>query len=137
MTFAEIGFRLGMHLGIAVDLACRCLQHSGALPTRELQHVDGAKHAGLHRADRIFLVMTGRRRAGEAVDPVDIALDLDGIAYVMFDEAKIRMIEQRPDIADRSREQIVEADYRVAALQKRVAEVGSDEAGAAGDQHSR
>src|SRR4051794_41877729 len=53
----------------------------------------------------------------------------------MFDEAKVRMIEQRPDVVDPSRKQVVEADHGVAALQKRVAEVGSDEARASGHQN--
>ena len=45
----------------------------------------------------------------------------------MMMERKVRMIEQRPDIAHRPREQVVDADDDVTALDQVIAKMRADE----------
>ncbi len=46
---------------------------------------------------------------------------LQRLAHIVLDEAEMRMVEQRPDVAHRAGMQIVQANDGIAALQQRVA----------------
>ncbi len=130
----DIGFGLWMNFRIAINLAGGSLQNPGRFPSGELEHVHGADDAGFHRPDRIALVVAWRSRARQIVDAVDIAIDVDRLAHVMFDESEIWVIEQRPHITHRSGEQIIDADNPVAPLKQRIAKMRADKAGAHRDE---
>src|SRR5690348_13345520 len=123
-----------MNLGIAVDLAGGGLKHATGFLPGELKNVHGADHAGLHRPDRIPLIVLWRGRTGQIVYPVKRAIDTNWLTYVVLDELKMRMIEQRTDVAHGSGEQVIDANHAVAPLQQRIAEMRPDEASAARDQ---
>src|SRR3954453_21525867 len=118
IDMADIGFRLRMDLRIAINLAGGSLQNPGRFPSGELKHMHGADDAGFHRSDRIALVVAWRGRTRQIVDAIDIGIDVDRVANVMFDKSEIRMIEQWSDVAHRTGEQIIDADNAVAALQQ-------------------
>ena len=59
---ADIAFRLRMNFRITIDFAGRCLKYPARFEHGEFKYVVGADHAGLHRANRVALVMTRRGR---------------------------------------------------------------------------
>src|SRR5205085_10405072 len=123
-----------MNFGIAVDLARRGLQDPGGFLPRELEEVTGAKHACLHRAERITLIIARGGSAGEIVDPMYRRCDRQWLADVMFDEAEVSMIHQRADIGEPTGIEIVDAEDAPPLLQKPVTQMRSDEAGASSDE---
>src|SRR3954467_374085 len=136
IDMADIGFRLRMNFRVPINLAGGSLKNSGSVLPGELQHVHSADDAGFHRSDRIALVVPRRGRTREIVNAVDIGIELERFAHVMFNESEIRMIEQRPDVAHRSGEEVVDADHWIAALQQRIAKMRADEAGATRHERS-
>src|SRR5436305_11914707 len=74
--------------------------------------------------------MLRRGGAGDIVDAIENSVDAQRVAYVVLDEAEVRMVQQRSDVPDRSRQQTIHADHPVSALQERVAKMRSDEASA-------
>jgi hypothetical protein len=74
---------------IAVDFACRGLEHAAAEPLGEAEHVDCARDRHFGRLDRVVLVMDRRRRAGEVVNRVD--LDKQRKADVVAHELEARV----------------------------------------------
>src|SRR3954453_5970530 len=80
--------------------------------------------------------MPRRRRTGQIVDPVDLSSDLQRLPYALLPKREVRVVEQRPDIPDRSGMKIVDANYRIATLYQLIAKVGADEAGPPCDARS-
>jgi hypothetical protein len=72
----------------------------------------------------------GRCRASQIVDAVDAPVDLKRLAYVMLE---LWVVQQRANVAQRSRKLIIDADHMIPSQQQRVADMGSDKARAAGD----
>ena len=54
---APVGFRLGMHLRIAIDFTRGSLQNFGLYAFGEAEHINAAMHRCLRGLDRINLVM--------------------------------------------------------------------------------
>jgi hypothetical protein len=126
----DIAFRLWVDFRVSIHFAGRRLKHPTRFEQGEFEYIVGTHHAGLHRADWIPLVMTRRCRTGQIVDTVDISRDAERLADVMMVERKARMIEQWPNIAHRSREQVIDANDNVPALDQLIAKMRADESGA-------
>ena len=60
------------------------------------QHIDGAKHAGLGRLHRIFLIIDGAGRAGQVINLINLDIKREG--DVMADDFKVRLAHKRQDI---------------------------------------
>src|SRR5690349_1546549 len=121
-----------MYLRIAVDLAGRGLQDARRALAAEFEDIHRADNTGPHRTDRIRLIMPRGGGAGEIVDAVDRAFDIEGMPDVVFDKAEARMVEQWPDVGHGPRREIVDTDHLLATPQKRVAQMRSDKACSSG-----
>ena len=69
----------------------------------------------------------------EVIDEVDGLLGGDGFDDVVVHEGE-RVVSKVLDVLERRDDEVVDADHAVAALEQRFAEVGAEEAGAAGDE---
>ena len=132
LTLPQYDLGLRVDLRVAVDLAGRRLEDAAAQPLGEPQHVDRAVDRGLGRLHRVVLVVDRRRRTGEVVDLVD--LDEQRERHVVPDELEARVVVQVIDVALGAGEEVVDAEHLVALLEQAVAEVGAEEAGAAGHE---
>ena len=128
---APVGLRLRVHLRIAVDLARRGEQEPRALHLGEAERVVRAVRADLERLQRQAQVVDRARRAREVVDEVDRLRDLDVLRQVVRQEDE-RVAAEMLDVGERARLEVVDADHPVAPAEQRLAEVGAEEAGAAG-----
>ena len=107
---------------------------SGPEPLGQHQHVDGAQHVRLDGLDRVVLVVNGRGGAGQVVDLVD--LEEERLGDVVPDKLELVVVEQMLDVLSPAGEEVVQADDVMAVRKKPLAEVGADEAGAAGDENA-
>jgi hypothetical protein len=73
-----VAFGLGMHLGIAIDLAGRSLQDLDLEPFGEPQPIDGPLYAGLGSLHRVELIVDRRGGAGEVIDLIDLHIEREG-----------------------------------------------------------
>ncbi len=121
-----------MNLRVAVDLARGGEQEARALPLRETERVVRAVRADLERVQRHAQVVDRARERREVVDEVDGLGDLDVLCDVVIEEGK-RVAPQVLDVRERARDEVVDADDPVAAVDEVLAEMGAEEAGAAGD----
>lgn len=97
----------------------------------QAQHVHRPQKARLDRLDRVVLVVDGAGRAGQVVDLVDLEQDL--LDDVVADQLEVGLVDQVRDVVLGAREEVVEADDVVAALDEVGAEVGADKARSARD----
>ncbi len=58
------------------------------------------------------------------------------VTNISFDKRETLIVHERGDILHETRGQVVEADHLIAAFQKMFYQVGTDEAGTAGDQNA-
>jgi hypothetical protein len=121
-----------MDFGVAVDFGGRGLEDSGAGALGEAEGVHGPEEGGLGGFDGVELVVRRGGGAGEVVDLVD--LELEGVADVVADEFEAFVVEEVLDVALSAGEEVVEADDFVAFVEEAFAEVGTEEAGSAGDE---
>ncbi len=119
-----------MHRGVAIHLGGRGLENPSPEPLGQHQHVDGAQHVRFDGLDRVVLVMNRRGRAGQIVDLVDF--DEERLGHVVPEDLELLVIEQVLDVLSAAGEEVVQADDMVALCEEPFAEVGADEAGAAG-----
>ena len=83
--------------------------------------------------ERHAQVVHRARERGEVVHEVDGLVAGDRRDDVVVDERE-RLVAQVVDVLQRRHDQVVDADHAVVALEQRLAEVGAEEAGAAGDE---
>ena len=121
-----------MDFGVAVDLAGRGDEEAGALPLRDPEHVVGAVGADFERVQRQPQVVDRARRRGEVVDEVDVLGDVDVGGDVDVTEVE-RLVTDVGDVLQRPGLEVVEADHPVPVAEQPLAEMGPEEAGAAGD----
>ncbi len=76
--------------------------------------------------------MDGRGGAGEVVDLID--LEEDRLGDVVADDLEVGMGDEGVEVFAAAGEEVVEAEDLVVFVQEAFAEVGADEAGAAGDE---
>ena len=129
---APVMLGLGMDDRVAVDLAGGGLEDLGFDPLGQAEHVDGAVHAGLGGLHGVELVVDGRSRAGQVVDLVDLDVEREG--DVVAHELEVGVVEQMQDVVLGAGEKVIEAEDIVAVGEQALAEVGTEEAGAAGDE---
>jgi hypothetical protein len=98
------------------------------------KHVDGAVHAGLGGLHGVMLIVNRRGRTGEIVNFVD--LDIERESHVVPHQLEARMIAQMGDVQFGSGEEIVDAKDVVALGDQSVAQMGTQETRATGDQNS-
>ncbi len=87
---------------------------------------------GLGGLDRIVLVVHRRRRAGEIEDLVDLDIEREG--DVVAHRLEMRMADEMRDVVLATGEIVVHAQHVVAVAQQPLAQMRSEEAGAAGHQ---
>ena len=104
---------------------------------REAERVVRAVRADLERVQRQPRVIDRGRRRSHVVDEIDRLLDLVVLRDVEHLEAEIRPGLEVTDVLERSRLEIVHTDHTLAAGDQVVAEVGAEEAGAAGHEGCR
>ena len=78
-------------------------------------------------------VVDRARRAGPVQHEVHRAVDVDVVGDVVLDERRNRGSARCAMFADVARQQVVDADDRVVAVEQRLGEMGADEAGGAGN----
>ena len=89
--------------------------------------------AGLQRVQRHAQVVDRAGERREVVHEVDRLVAGDRLDDVVVDELE-RLVAQVVDVLERRDDEVVDADHAMAALEERLAEVGAEEAGAAGDE---
>ena len=132
LTLPQYDSGCGWDLRIAVHLAGRCLEDAATQPLGEPKHVDRAVDGRLGRLHRVVLVVDRRRGTGEVVDLVDF--DMQRKRHVVADELEPRIGVQVVHVPFSAREQIVDAQHLVPETEQAVAQMGTEEAGAAGDE---
>ena len=86
--------------------------------------------------NRQLEVVDRARRARPVQHRVDRPLDVDVVRDVVLDEEEVAVRQVR-DVGGRSGQEVVDADDRVPAIEQRLGQMRSDEAGGAGDDDSR
>src|SRR5260221_2752444 len=129
---APVVLFLRVDLGVAVDLAGRGDEEAGALELGDPEHVMGAVGADLERVQRQAQVVDRARRRGEGGDEGDLLGDVDVRGDVDVAELE-RIVTDVGDVLQRPGLEVVEADHPVPLAKQVLAEVGPEEAGAAGD----
>src|SRR5205814_5680814 len=81
-------------------------------------------------------VIDRARKRGEMEDVVDRLVDLDRLGHVVVEERE-RLVAQVRDVLERPRLQVVDTDNAVTLVKEVVAQVRTEEAGAAGDDRGR
>ena len=87
-----------------------------------------AEGADLERRNRELEIIDRARRAGPVQHEVDLALDVDIVGDVVFDEGEIAVHQVR-DVRRGAREQVVDADDGIVAIEQCLGEVRPDEPG--------
>ena len=96
----------------------------------------GALRADLQRLQRQAEVVDRARRARQVEDEVDRLVDPDPVDDVLVQERE-PVVAQVLDVLERARLEVVDADHPVPLLEQVVAEMGAEEAGAAGHHRGR
>ena len=122
---------------IAVDLGRRREEKPRALLLREAERLVRAERADLERLDRVLEIVDRARGRREMQDRVERARDVDEVRDVLLDEREALVAEKQRDVVRRPRQEVVDADDVVTLREQAFAEVGADEAGAAGDEDPR
>ena len=112
------------------------MQERRALGLGQAQRVVGAERADLQRLDWQFEVVHRAGRARPVQDEVHRAVDVDVGRDVVADQLEVAVAQVR-DVGQIARQQVVDADDRGAAIEQGLGEMGSDEAGGAGDDDSQ
>ena len=133
VDIAPIGLLLRVHERIAVHLGRRGQEERRPLRLGQTESLVGAERTDLESLDRELEVISRTGRAGEMQDVIHRPLDVDVVRDVQIDETEEWVADVR-DIVGAARQQVVDADDLAAAPEKRIAKVGADEPGAAGDQ---
>ena len=120
---------------VAVDLGRRCEHEARLLRHRQAERVVGAERADLQRLNRQLEVVDRARGTRPVQDEVHGSVDVDVAGDVVADEFEVAAAEVG-EVGEVAREQVVDADDGMAAIEERFAEVRSDESGGAGDDGS-
>ena len=127
-----ISLRLRMDIRITIYLGGGSLEDTCIDPLGKSEAVDGTYHRGLHRLDRIVLVVRGGSRAGKVIDAVH--LELEWVDHIMANEFEAGIPHKMLDVGLTPGEEIVEADDFMPLLDEAVAKMGAKKSGSAGDE---
>jgi len=123
---------LRVHGRVAVDLAGRRLEEAGALGHGELDQVLRAAASHVEDLDRHDIEVGGRRRAGQVHHRVDRSVHVQPFDHILADKGEPGAPDQLLEVALGARDQVVDRDDLVAALEQSQAQVGAEEPGPAG-----
>ncbi|GAA3292142.1 hypothetical protein GCM10020295_10670 [Streptomyces cinereospinus] len=133
LTFPPVPLVLWVLLRVAVHLGGRGEHEAGAGVVRDVQRVAGAEAAGLHGVQGQPQIVRRGGRGGEVQHEVGRPLDGYPLGHVGVHQREPGPVEQRRDVRGPARAEIVHAGDRRAGVQQGAAQVGADEARAAGD----
>ena len=102
---APIALDLRMHERIAIHLACGGMKDLRLGLERQVQHVHHAENAGLHRLDRVVLVVDRAGRAGEVVDFVE--LSPERLRHIVQHEREPLVVQQLEDVVLSASKEII------------------------------
>ena len=130
---APVFFALRPHQRIAVNFRRRSEQIDRAFGLCQAERVMGAQGADFQSRNRQFQIIHRTRRRGEMQDIVQRLRHFDIAADVVIDEAKARIFEKGADVLVGAGRIVVHAQHFVPLIEKTLAQVRADEAGAAGN----
>ncbi len=99
---------------------------------RDIERVKGSERADFERGDAVHAVVNRAGRAGKVKDVVDFA-HVERLANIFLDKFETRIVAQVLEVGAASGEQIVDDDHAPAFAEQGVAQMRSQETGAAGD----
>jgi hypothetical protein len=129
---APIGLGLRMNVGITIDLGGGGLKDTSLNTLGQTKTVDGSDDGGLHRLDRIILVVRRGCRASEIINTVD--LELEGIDHIMAYQFKAGIPHKMLDISLATGEEIVKADDFMPLFDEPIAKMGTEKSGSSGNE---
>jgi hypothetical protein len=109
---APITLGLGMHLRVAINLACGGLQNLGLHPLSQYQHVDCAMRAGFGGLQGVPLTVSRACRAGEVTDFVNFYVQRK--SDVVLHQFKTWVVQLMGNITLRPCEAVINTDHFVA-----------------------
>mmetsp|Transcript_11281 Transcript_11281/g.28536 ORF Transcript_11281/g.28536 Transcript_11281/m.28536 type:complete len:245 (+) Transcript_11281:447-1181(+) len=133
VDITPVTLRLGVNLGISVNLAGGSKQDSGFHAFRESEHVEGSHRARLDGLYGIELVVGRRCGTSQVINLVDFGHERFG--NIVRHEAKIGMMHPVSDVFLLSGEKIVNDGYFVALHHQLVNQMRTHKAGSAGYQN--
>mmetsp|Transcript_15121 Transcript_15121/g.31370 ORF Transcript_15121/g.31370 Transcript_15121/m.31370 type:complete len:236 (+) Transcript_15121:309-1016(+) len=133
VDITPVTFRLGVDLGISVNLAGGSKQDSGFHAFRESQHVKGSHRARLDGLYGIKLVVGWRCGTSQVINLVDFGHERFG--DIVRHKTKIGMMHPVSDVFLLSGEKVVNHCYFVALHHQLVNQVRTHKAGSAGYQN--
>src|SRR6266446_10797629 len=116
---APVILGLGMNIGIAIDLACRCLQNLRFHALGKAEHVDRAMNGGFRGLHRLALVVNRRSWASQIVNLVDF--DIERKRHVMSHKFEALMTQEMFDVVASAGIKVVDAENLVVARKQRFA----------------
>ena len=132
---APVVLALRVHERIAVDLRGRGEQEAGALGLGQAERVVGAERADLQRLDRQLEVVDAARPGWRSAAPSRRGRRAWMYSVTLrWTKVKPRVGREAAMLSGGAGDEVVHADDLAAPGQERLAQVGADEAGAAGDQ---
>ena len=131
---AAITLDLRVHIRIAIDLACRRLQHACIHSPTQSKRMHRSKHACLHRLDRVVLIVTRRSWACKVVNLIDLKLEWFG--DIMKNELKVRLLQQVLDVQFLAREKVVQTNNFIPLRNQSIAQMRTKKACATCDKNS-
>jgi hypothetical protein len=120
--------------GVAVALAGGGEQEAGVVGAGDFEEIAGGGGAGLEGFDGVVEIVLGAGERGEMKDSIEGSVEGEGLADVMLDEREAGVASEVGNVGGTARNEIVEADYRVAVSEKPIDEMGTDKSGGSGDE---
>ena len=127
-----IPLRLGVDLGIAIDLRGGRQEDAGLHPLGQPQHVERPQHVGLDGLHRVVLIVHRRGRTGQVIDLVD--LQHDGVHHVVPDYLQPGIVPQVEKVGFGAGKKIIQAKDVVIPVQQALHQMGADEPCPTGNQ---
>ena len=131
---APVRLGLGVHERVAVHLARRGLEEPGIVARRQLEEFTGAAAADVEDLEGYGLEVLRRCRAGEVHHRIERAVDDERQDHVVVDQREPWVVGEVLDVLLAAGHEVVDAHHLLATLDQRVAQVRSEEPGAAGDE---
>ena len=120
---------------VPVDLRCGRQDERGVLGLRQTERLVGAEGTDLEGRDRNLEVVDRAGWTRPVQHEVDRTVEVDVFGDIVLDEQEIAGYEGR-DVGHVPGEEIVDADHGMAAIEQGLGQMGADETGGAGNDHS-
>ncbi|SPF43877.1 hypothetical protein SBA1_500028 [Candidatus Sulfotelmatobacter kueseliae] len=132
IDMAPIGFFLRMLQRIAVALGSGRHQIFRAVLAGQVESVKSSKGTDFQRRNAVNAVVDGAGRAGKVEDEVNLA-HVEGIANILFDELKARLLAQMFEVGETAGDKVVDDNHTPALCEQGITQVGAQKPGAPGD----